>query len=77
MYTRFSTVNIETSYLSLRSFKTEQKKKEEKSQFPCLNTQYSLWGAARMKGQTVTASGTVGAGGGTDVPWIAQGHHVL
>lgn len=26
MYTRFSTVNIETSYLSLRSFKTEQKK---------------------------------------------------
>lgn len=73
MYTRFSTVNIETSYLSLRSFKTKQKK----NQFPCLNTQYSLWGGARMKGQTVTASGTVGAGGGTDVPWIAQGHHVL
>lgn len=40
---------------------------------------YSVFigGGAKLKGQTVTTSGTVGAGGGTDVPWIAQGHHVL
>lgn len=74
MYTRFSTVNIEMSYLSLRSFKTEQKK-ESISMF-----KYSIFIVGRSENERTDCDGigdSVRAGGGADVPWIAQGHHVL
>lgn len=55
------------------------KKREKKNQFPCLNTEYSLWGTEEeekkdCKGLTDSVSG---GGAGTAVSRTAQGHHVL
>lgn len=61
MYTRFSTVNIEMSYLSLRSFKTEQKKKESISMF-----KYSIFIVGRSENERTDCDGigdSVRAGG--------------
>lgn len=58
MYTRFSTVNIETSYLSFRSFKTEQKK-ESISMF-----KYSVFIVGRSENERTDCDGIGDCWGG-------------